>query len=393
MTRRSLARARAAGFTMVELLLAVFLSAIVLVAIYYVFIANSQQYYRQEQVVQMQEGMRFALEYLKTDLRNAGRMAVTNSTDPLRRDPGLCAAVQGINGVVLADDTAGGQVPAILANAPNAVRPDEVTMLLDVSGSVPLATRRVAGATVLVLPEDRQLTGEARSMLASQARFENTWRAGQFVRIHALASDAKDFAVVTDAQYNGGAPTVTLGRNTCLPTGVCDAGGCLINPVEQVRYRLRADPADATNTKTDLHREVVDARNANNVLEDLIVAEYAVDLQVWGTYDVRGDLPGAQPDVTLDEAPQDDVGNFPGFAAEGAAMAARPERLRALNVLLATRTPREDPELLVALNLNNPNARRAADRVWFELDPNIDGFARVATMVSEVATPNLVRGN
>ena len=49
------------------------------------------------------------------------------------------------------------------------------------------------------------------------------------------------------------------------------------------------------------------ARNANNVLEDLIVAEYAVDLQVWGTYDVRGDLPGAQPDVTLDEAPQDET--------------------------------------------------------------------------------------
>ncbi len=56
------------------------LSGAVLTSIYFVFISNSRQYYTQEQIVQMQESMRFALEYLKNDLRNAGQMALVNGT-------------------------------------------------------------------------------------------------------------------------------------------------------------------------------------------------------------------------------------------------------------------------------------------------------------------------
>ena len=73
--------ARNRGFTFIELLVAGFLGAIVLVTTYLIFTANSRQYYVQEQIVQMQEGMRFAVEYLKGDLRSAGRLVVVNGVD------------------------------------------------------------------------------------------------------------------------------------------------------------------------------------------------------------------------------------------------------------------------------------------------------------------------
>ena len=90
MTMKSAAhRRRAAGFTMVELLIALFLSSVVMLAVYFVFISNTEQYYRQEQIVQMQENMRFALEHLKNDMRNAGRLTVVNGNNA-NPDPGFC---------------------------------------------------------------------------------------------------------------------------------------------------------------------------------------------------------------------------------------------------------------------------------------------------------------
>ena len=72
----------------------------------------------------------------------------------------------------------------------------------------------------------------------------------------------------------------------------------------------------------------------------------------------------------------------------------RPHRVRGLNLLLATRTVREDPGFTVAPDGDTPPGSRApADLVWFELtDVEGTGFARVATMQAEVETPNMFRG-
>ena len=69
------------GFTFVELLVALLFAGIIMVAAYLVFISASRQYYVQEQVVQMQESMRFAMEFLKNDLRGTGRLTVVNGIE------------------------------------------------------------------------------------------------------------------------------------------------------------------------------------------------------------------------------------------------------------------------------------------------------------------------
>lgn len=390
MRDQRLTRRRARGFTMVELLVAGFLSAVVLISVYFVFTASSRQYYRQEQIVQMQEGMRFALEYLKTDLRNAGRLSVVNGQSTgLERDPGLCYQVRQ-RGVQLFDDEAGAGVPEVLRAAPNLVNPDRLRLLVDASGGSPLSTARIVGANVIANRGQEQGSRTARAVVNSQGRFEATFRVGDFLYLEATNAKQSDLIPITEVRH-GASPTVTTSRPTCMGAGVCDGGGCMMVPVQLVEYAVAEDPEDAA--RTHLYRRVLNAQSPeDDPRSALILAEYVVDLQVWGTYDNHAI--GQPPRVPVDANPSDDVGNWPEGASEAGRMNKSPERLRAMNLVLASRTPREDEEFRVSVGRAVPaGARVAADRTWFDLDDDLDtGLARVATLRVTVETPNLNTG-
>ena len=124
----------------------------------------------------------------------------------------------------------------------------------------------------------------------------------------------------------------------------------------------------------------------------LTVAEFVIDLQIWGLYDTR--QPGDPlPRFPEDEDPTDDVGNLDS-PKESQNLNTQPHRIRALNLMLATRTPREDPNFTLALDREDDPAQRIdVDRTWFELSPvDGSGLARVATLRATVDTPNLYRG-
>ena len=57
------------GFTMVELLMSAFLGFVVTMSIYLVFIGTTRQYSVQEQIVTMHESMRFAVEFMRSELK------------------------------------------------------------------------------------------------------------------------------------------------------------------------------------------------------------------------------------------------------------------------------------------------------------------------------------
>ena len=125
----------------------------------------------------------------------------------------------------------------------------------------------------------------------------------------------------------------------------------------------------------------------------LNVAEYAINLQVWGTYDARPAATGP-PSMPVDPNPTDDVGNWANTANEADVFNTSPHRIRALNVLLATRSAREDAELHTAPDkAKAPAQRLAADRTWFDVTPEGAGvnpnYARVTTLTARVETPNL----
>lgn len=377
------------GLSLVEVLIAGLISSMVLLSIYFVFVTNTENFYRQEQTIQVQERMRFALEYLKNDLRNAGRLAVVNG-DTLLPDQ-----VQGTlpyRAVTLFEDDP--TVP-VLFNNDNALRPDRIRLLVDASGATPLVVKGIFGPQVQIQERLFQVNEASQALIrdGNQVSFSALYGEGTLAYIRSTQSGKFAVARVEQANFNGGVPELVVSQ--VRPLGLdaeCGVGACLVNPVHLVEYAVIDDPNEPT--KTDLVRRRIDPDSDEIIGDPVVIAEYVVNLQLWGTYDRRG-VGALVADVAADEDPRDDVGNWPsGIGGESARMNTDTQRLRAFNVLLAVRSPREDaeyntaPDRAVAVD-----ERVAADRTWFEVDPALDtGLARVATMVSEVEAPNLNRG-
>lgn len=389
------ARRRAAGFTLVELMVAVLLSSIVLITVYFVFSANARQYYVQEQIVQMQEGMRFALEYIKNDLRNTGRHSVVNGYPGPERDRHYCRVGTPRRAITLIESNL--NQPRVLTANQNGLQPDRLQLLADGSMDIRLVTAQVVGNRVSVAAAGAQLTVDAQRIAGSAEHFAHTYRPGYFLRIELLDTGDFDLVPIIAADFGGGSPAITLSDPPCIDTTAC-GGRCLVNAVKLVEYAILPDPRDDPNAfKTDLVRRVLDARNPARAIdgESLTIAEYAVDLQVWGTYDTRA-VGAPEPTIPPDPNALDTIGNWQaawaGFIDESGAMNANPQRLRSLHVLLMTRTPREDPEFRVAIDRDILVRNRVpADRTWFDVpEPGPPALARVATLTSEVETPNLV---
>jgi len=71
------------GITLIELLVALVICALVIAAIYRLFITQSRAYVVQDQVVEIQQNIRSAMEFMVRDIRMAG-FDYDNPTSPLR---------------------------------------------------------------------------------------------------------------------------------------------------------------------------------------------------------------------------------------------------------------------------------------------------------------------
>ncbi|MEZ4467636.1 MAG: hypothetical protein R3F43_25135 [bacterium] len=231
----------------------------------------------------------------------------------------------------------------------------------------------------------RQPTRDARAWAAgAEARFTGMFRPGYYLYISAMDLGPPTWSH-PDVRASPPRAPRSRSRNPCLPPGTCD-GRCTANPVQLVEYALVGTAADPDREHAGAaHHLAINGQPLAGT--QLVLADHAVDLQFWGTYDTRQG-PAAPPVIAADPDPTDDVGNWPGVATESLALNVRPERVRSLNVLLATRTPRPDPSFVAQVPMRAP-----ADRMWFMTSPLLStGLARVATLVSEVETPNIYRG-
>ena len=70
MNGRKLQQQRA--FTFVELMIALSLSSLLMLSIYEVFRSNTEQYYLQEQQLEMGRSLSLSLEFMKEELLSAG---------------------------------------------------------------------------------------------------------------------------------------------------------------------------------------------------------------------------------------------------------------------------------------------------------------------------------
>ena len=387
-------RQKQRGFTLVELMIALFIGSIAILSIYEVFRSNTRQYYVQEQQLEMVESTHLALEFMKEELQSAGRLSTRQASLPLRNqarpDPQFCGRQLPVSSIALFNNEERGvrpDFPQILSQFGNLPRPDRVRLLVDVSGATPL--RVLSGSLQLrVAPFERQHTEAAQRALSlrSEARFRRLYDEQALLRVSNVSNRRYDLLPIRERSFNNGSPEVTVSRSPCVD---CSAGGCLINPVHWIEYVVLADPEDPERLRTRLVRRRLGLQGAifGETLagEALTLASHVVNLQLWGLYDTHqlNQIPFIPPDPDL----SDDLGNWPA-AIEEQVLEARPQRVRGLELMIAVRSAREDPELTVPVDLEGVRGPQALS--WFALnDRSQDGFARVRTVIARTATPNL----
>ena len=82
-----LVKLRQKGFTMVELLLALSISSILIAAAYRTFTSQHKVYEVQSDVMEMQQGVRVAMDILTRDIRMAGFSSTVTLTNPIAINP------------------------------------------------------------------------------------------------------------------------------------------------------------------------------------------------------------------------------------------------------------------------------------------------------------------
>jgi hypothetical protein len=403
-------RQRQGGFTLIELLLASFLGFVVTMSIYLVFIGTTRQYAVQEQIVTMHESMRFAVDFLKLELKGAGRLTVVNGRlkDGAAaavgvRDPAFCPTRKGIQAFELFEDDA--SIPNILSGAPNGLKPDRLRLLKDAPGAAPLVIERIQGRTLKLEGPEGQRTAATRALAQSEKRMKRVFMPGHYVYILSR-SGLSDLLPITDFNFGAASSSVDLVEQPCDLGGrslisQCTFGGCVAVPVQLIEYRVELEPD--SDSLTQLVRHIKDARQPDEDLgsQGLILASQIIDFQVMGLADLRtraqmelvNSGQHTLPIITPDADPRDDRGNSVGDS-EAEALNGRPEAIRSVQIVLAARTLREDSNFRLAIDKAvASDVRQPTERTWFELDTLADtGYARVTTLSFEVETPNLYRG-
>jgi type IV pilus assembly protein PilW len=86
-------KARQGGFTLIELLVAILISGIVLAALYTVFISQEMAFSNQEQVAEMNQNIRAALDLMTREIRLAGYKTSTSAFNGIQTATGTSIGI------------------------------------------------------------------------------------------------------------------------------------------------------------------------------------------------------------------------------------------------------------------------------------------------------------
>ena len=385
------------GFTMTELLIGTFLASVISLGVFAVFADSSAYYSRQLDRTQAQSSLRFAMEYIKGELHDFGRLSIL-STAPQVRDPNYCGA-RAYQGISLIDNDPGSgfyQPSATLVA--NDIYPDRLQLLIDASDATPLRVAQQTGTQITLLPMLSQPTSEARLALSigAEQRFERVFDNQSLTRITNLSTGRYDLVPTNGAQLVNGAGTLTLTAPPCQDLG-CQSGDCVVNSVHWVEYLILT--GDDHPEHTFLARRRLRLNNGSPINgSELMIGDHVVNLQIWGLYDTKGQAPNNfGPFANLasiipdDLDLRDDRGNWTPDTDESNRVKFWAHRLRSLNLMVSARAARVDPNLRMVQDLNGLGAQERAT-IRLERSPE-RGLAHVSSMVGAVDTANLYRGD
>jgi len=353
------------GFTLIELMITVLLSAIVIGGVYALYTVSVKGYRTQDHAIEAQSNLRRALHQLRVDLRSAAFNAPAQSNE----EPWV--EVLGVNtamvGVQIEPDPA---VPVHEESTNANVAPQQITLLGAYDSQEVFRTVRI---------DDRRVVIECCDDTWTAADFDRVFNTRNLARLefYGMAKTEQFIPIASVTAYNSSRPTQEFFLKES-PRDVDKIGlgaGHDVSVLGFVRYRLQQDTRrNDESAKYNLIRERVDPAGTPYDRTWLPVAEYVVDLQV---YDLCFNEANPIGDSTLTNVVA--LQCYPTLAAAqaagkdlGAGATNNSHQLRSVKVKVATRAPFEDPNLPFAPRGSVDEPMRS-----FDVTTNIFGAARV----------------
>lgn len=395
MTMRSSHDDPRAGFTLVEIMVALAIGGIAIGSLYAIGSASTRQFREQQRVSAAQTSLRAAMDQLKHDFQRAGYLSTPNSA----MTGETCFPPTGVDGPVAnqlqalffyAKDVA---LPPKLdpENLNAAVAPDPPFYKVDdvwlsgnyaTSGEYPNISVSADGVTVSIpmawqsFRRDFTEWSGATMGDCNFAAFDAAFPIGRLVRLHAM-NGSKFYSHVSSTTCSGsslaGSPsTATVVLTEAVPPN-CSMNGGWIAPVNVMHYSvvdatIREDASDGrmtvlrrTEVRPDRRGDPLTPAGDTTPLEDRALLDYVVRFNV-------DFLMRSANTVLMDYSIQ----------PRGTVMA-NPERIRGVILELAVRTAQPEPEFTSAVPA-------AAFRVYRQQG---SGAARVRRARAELLLPNI----
>ncbi|MBK8171320.1 MAG: prepilin-type N-terminal cleavage/methylation domain-containing protein [Sandaracinaceae bacterium] len=390
-TTRTSARARRrnAGFSLLELMVALTAGSIVVSAVYFVGGASARQFQEQQRIANLQTSVRLGMDQLVRDIERAGYLGSGNS----RRDQVCTPPTTFVQAIEFENNIDDAKIPGAAANGVSA---DRLTLVGSYSSPDQFfATGLDAAGDTLTLQTTwqafRRNFGVPTDTTAGNA-FSLMFVPGRLLRIRTNAGNVFYVTITSASPASASidfAPALNVG-------GPCVGGlmdGATVSVLTKIQYRaedlagfssgsLTPSAAAATLGATPsflIRQEMSFATPAVPIVNsERIVLEYLADFNLDFILD-------QQPVTTLPA----NLARFNGALANpllqnvNVTAASTPERVRTVLVSLSARTPEQDPRFPAF-------ARAAGDPLTrFRVNPALQGAARVRTLQTEVFTPNI----
>jgi len=389
-------RRRQAGFTLIEMMVALAIGALVIAAVFMLGGASARHFQEQQRVGVTQRSVRMAMSRLTRDVQLAGYMHVPSEQAPTVNRCPTPALPRTVPAIWMADgDPTGNAALDSVNRALNGVSADQLRLIGNFNTADQYLIDSVnRGGNTLFLQErwlsfQRNFTVPTTggSRTADVQRFNATFAPGRMLHLE-TATRQHIFVTVSSAAIDSTARNATVTITPALgANNPCLAGlgrGTLVSPLSEIRYQIQAAPAGSTTAprsanvvgpNTQLVREELNMGDGTVIAGTRrTVLEYAIDFNIDAWVDTSP--PTLPPNIVRQNG-----------AAAQATIQARPWQVRSLVVSLAARTPEQDRRFPWTYT----GGRAATDPLnRFRVFTDRDGAARVRQITVDIQTPNLV---
>lgn len=393
---RSQLRSRRAGFTLLELMVALVIGALVIISMMTLGSASQRHFQEQQRIGVTQRSVRRAMDRLRRDIGRAGYLHVPSTRAPRINNCAAPAPPGDLPAVWMTDSDPGGNSALDAINrAQNGVSADRLRLIGSYDASDPFLVRSFNGAGTTIFLQTDWLAFRRNFVVmvggtptVDVDRFNEVFQSGRVLHIE-TRQGRHLYLSITGRLVN---PLGTLAQVTVTP-GIGADNACVegfgeqsqISVLNEIEYSIQMPPVGSTLSSTDV---AVVGPNTQLIRQELdmgtgaviagsrrVVLEYAIDFNIDAYVDQNLTV-GLPPNIqlALGTNAQTEIQN-------------RPWQVRSLLISLAARTPEQDRRFPWPYGGARPTGT-ALNR--FVVFPGQPGAARVRQLTTEVMMPNMV---